>query len=172
VAECERPRPLTRWTGATINRSLGCEDIEFSPEDAGRSDPEFLYRILEEVIKAGATTINIPDTVRPSPPKPASPRRTTRRRHTVTTTSCCTGAIEAPVSPRRPRATRRDRPSVRRFADLRRAERSNQAGAAACLATRPAPLGREGTRLDSTARNQLTRGWSRWASAFHPSSAS
>mmetsp|Transcript_26483 Transcript_26483/g.57559 ORF Transcript_26483/g.57559 Transcript_26483/m.57559 type:complete len:660 (-) Transcript_26483:335-2314(-) len=44
-------------------RSLGCTDIEFSPEDAGRSEPEFLYRILGEVIKAGATTINIPDTV-------------------------------------------------------------------------------------------------------------
>lgn len=40
-----------------------CEDIEFSPEDAGRSDPEFLYKILGEVILAGATTINIPDTV-------------------------------------------------------------------------------------------------------------
>lgn len=44
-------------------RSLGCQDVEFSPEDAGRSDPEFLYKILEEVIKAGATTLNIPDTV-------------------------------------------------------------------------------------------------------------
>ncbi|CAI5494705.1 unnamed protein product [Closterium sp. Naga37s-1] len=44
-------------------KSLGCNDIEFSPEDAGRSDPEFLYRILSEVIKAGATTLNIPDTV-------------------------------------------------------------------------------------------------------------
>jgi len=43
-------------------RGLGCEDVEFSPEDAGRSDPEFLYRILSEVIKAGATTLNIPDT--------------------------------------------------------------------------------------------------------------
>lgn len=43
-------------------RSVGCEDIEFSPEDAGRSDPEFLYEILSEVIKAGATTLNIPDT--------------------------------------------------------------------------------------------------------------
>ncbi|KAG2437518.1 hypothetical protein HYH02_011161 [Chlamydomonas schloesseri] len=43
-------------------RSLGCNDIEFSPEDAGRSDPKFLYRILGEVIKAGATTLNIPDT--------------------------------------------------------------------------------------------------------------
>ena len=44
-------------------RSLGCTDIEFSPEDAGRSDPDFLYRILGEVVKAGATTLNIPDTV-------------------------------------------------------------------------------------------------------------
>lgn len=43
-------------------KSLGCNDIEFSPEDAGRSDPEFLYRILSEVIDAGATTLNIPDT--------------------------------------------------------------------------------------------------------------
>ncbi|KAK4566831.1 hypothetical protein RGQ29_002903 [Quercus rubra] len=44
-------------------RSLGCDDVEFSPEDAGRSDKEFLYEILSEVIKAGATTLNIPDTV-------------------------------------------------------------------------------------------------------------
>ena len=38
-------------------------DIEFSPEDGYRSDPEFLYRVLEAVIKEGATTINVPDTV-------------------------------------------------------------------------------------------------------------
>ncbi|KAL3835052.1 hypothetical protein ACJIZ3_009788 [Penstemon smallii] len=44
-------------------RSLGCEDVEFSPEDAGRSERKFLYQILGEVIKAGATTLNIPDTV-------------------------------------------------------------------------------------------------------------
>ncbi|KAI9106319.1 2-isopropylmalate synthase [Phlyctochytrium arcticum] len=44
-------------------RSLGCKDIEFSPEDAGRSDREFLCQVLAEVIKAGATTLNIPDTV-------------------------------------------------------------------------------------------------------------
>lgn len=43
-------------------RSL-CEDVEFSPEDAGRSDPEFLYLVLGEAIKAGAKTLNIPDTV-------------------------------------------------------------------------------------------------------------
>jgi len=40
-----------------------CEDVEYSPEDAGRSDPEFLYRVLEEAVKSGATTLNIPDTV-------------------------------------------------------------------------------------------------------------
>jgi 2-isopropylmalate synthase len=40
-----------------------CHDIEFSPEDAGRSDPEFLTVVLSEAIKAGATTLNIPDTV-------------------------------------------------------------------------------------------------------------
>ncbi|MEM7578445.1 MAG: 2-isopropylmalate synthase [Mastigocoleus sp.] len=38
-------------------------DVEFSPEDAVRSDPEFLYQVLEKAISAGATTVNIPDTV-------------------------------------------------------------------------------------------------------------
>jgi 2-isopropylmalate synthase len=38
-------------------------DIEFSPEDGYRSDPDFLCRVLEAVIAEGATTINIPDTV-------------------------------------------------------------------------------------------------------------
>jgi 2-isopropylmalate synthase len=39
------------------------DDVEFSPEDGYRSDPEFLYRVLEAVIAEGARTINIPDTV-------------------------------------------------------------------------------------------------------------
>lgn len=39
------------------------DDVEFSPEDAGRSESDFLCRILEAVIDAGATTLNIPDTV-------------------------------------------------------------------------------------------------------------
>jgi 2-isopropylmalate synthase len=39
------------------------DNVEFSPEDAGRSEPDFLCRLLEAVIKAGATTVNIPDTV-------------------------------------------------------------------------------------------------------------
>ncbi len=40
-----------------------CDDIEFSPEDGYRSDMDFLCRVLETVIKEGATTVNIPDTV-------------------------------------------------------------------------------------------------------------
>ena len=53
----ERVREMVAYA-----RSL-CADVEFSPEDAGRSEPEFLYLVIGEAIKAGATTINIPDTV-------------------------------------------------------------------------------------------------------------
>ncbi len=40
-----------------------CKDVEFSAEDAGRTERFFLYKVLEAVIDAGATTVNIPDTV-------------------------------------------------------------------------------------------------------------
>jgi len=39
------------------------EDVEFSPMDASRADPDYLCRIVEAAVKAGATTVNIPDTV-------------------------------------------------------------------------------------------------------------
>lgn len=39
------------------------DDIEFSPEDAGRADPKFLIELLQAVIEVGANTVNIPDTV-------------------------------------------------------------------------------------------------------------
>lgn len=39
------------------------QDIEFSPEDASRTEPEFLFKVVEAVIAAGARTVNIPDTV-------------------------------------------------------------------------------------------------------------
>jgi 2-isopropylmalate synthase len=39
------------------------DDVEFSPMDASRTEPAYIYKILEAVIKAGATTLNIPDTV-------------------------------------------------------------------------------------------------------------
>jgi 2-isopropylmalate synthase len=40
-----------------------CDDIEFSPEDATRTDPDFLVKVCEAAIQAGATTLNLPDTV-------------------------------------------------------------------------------------------------------------
>ena len=45
-----------------LARSL-CDDVEFSAEDAGRSDPEYLYAVIAAAIEAGATVVNIPDTV-------------------------------------------------------------------------------------------------------------
>ena len=45
-----------------------CDDIEFSPEDASRTESPFLYKVVESVIDAGATTVNIPDTVGYSTP--------------------------------------------------------------------------------------------------------
>ena len=45
-----------------LARSL-CDDVEFSAEDAGRSDPEYLYQVIEAVIEEGASVVNIPDTV-------------------------------------------------------------------------------------------------------------
>ena len=47
-----------------VQRARGyVDDVEFSPMDASRSDPNYLYEVLEAVIEAGAGTINIPDTV-------------------------------------------------------------------------------------------------------------
>ena len=49
---------------ASVKRARGFTDnVEFSPEDAGRSEFDFLCRVIESVIDAGANTINIPDTV-------------------------------------------------------------------------------------------------------------
>jgi 2-isopropylmalate synthase len=46
----------------TLARSL-CEDVEFSPMDAGRTDPQFLVEVCALAVECGATTLNIPDTV-------------------------------------------------------------------------------------------------------------
>lgn len=53
----ERAREMVRYA-----RSL-CDDIEFSPMDATRSEPVYLYEVLTAVVAEGATTLNIPDTV-------------------------------------------------------------------------------------------------------------
>jgi 2-isopropylmalate synthase len=50
--------------GAMVSRAKGyTADVEFSPMDASRTQPEFLHQVIETAISAGATTINIPDTV-------------------------------------------------------------------------------------------------------------
>ena len=58
-----RDECIQRAVAAVEFASSLSPDVEFSPEDAGRSDPDFLCEVLGEVIKAGATTLNIPDTV-------------------------------------------------------------------------------------------------------------
>jgi len=49
---------------AGVKRAVGyCDDVEFSPEDAARTERDFLCQVVEAAITAGATTVNIPDTV-------------------------------------------------------------------------------------------------------------
>jgi len=52
---------LAAWGVKYAKRFTG--DVEFSPEDASRTNKKFLYKVIEAVVKAGATTVNIPDTV-------------------------------------------------------------------------------------------------------------
>ncbi len=54
---------ITQAVAAVKQARQYTDDVEFSPEDAGRSEFEFLCRVIEKTIEAGATTINIPDTV-------------------------------------------------------------------------------------------------------------
>ena len=59
-----------------VKRAKGyCDDVEFSPEDAARTELDFLAEVVERAIEAGATTVNIPDTVGYAVPEPV------RRRH-------------------------------------------------------------------------------------------
>jgi len=58
------PEQVLEQAAAMVKRARSlCPDVEFSAEDASRSDPDFLCRVFEAVIAAGASTINIPDTV-------------------------------------------------------------------------------------------------------------
>ena len=55
---------IVEMSVATVKRARQyCDDVEFSAMDASRTDPEFIYRLVEATIAAGATTINLPDTV-------------------------------------------------------------------------------------------------------------
>ena len=57
-----REKIIERAVDAVAYAKTFVEDVEFYAEDAGRTDPEFLARVCEAVVKAGATTLNIPDT--------------------------------------------------------------------------------------------------------------
>jgi 2-isopropylmalate synthase len=77
TSEIHLQHQLKKTQDEVVNMAVECvkyarkrmDNIEFSPMDASRTKKEFLYRILEAVIKAGATTVNIPDTVGYSTPE-------------------------------------------------------------------------------------------------------
>ena len=83
----------TAVEGVKYARSL-CEDVEFSPEDASRTELDFLREVVEAVIEAGATTINIPDTVGYTVPEEFhevfSYLKQQRARHRAGACSACT----------------------------------------------------------------------------------
>jgi 2-isopropylmalate synthase len=55
---------IVRRAVEAVQRAKGhCDDIEFSPEDAARTELDFLAEVVERAVEAGATTVNIPDTV-------------------------------------------------------------------------------------------------------------
>src|SRR5207245_7222228 len=55
---------IVRRSVEGVKRARGfCDDVEFSPEDAARTELDFLAEVVERAVEAGATTINIPDTV-------------------------------------------------------------------------------------------------------------
>ena len=58
------PEEVLDMAVSAVERAKGyCEDVEFSPMDATRTDADYLFKLVEAAITAGATTINIPDTV-------------------------------------------------------------------------------------------------------------
>jgi 2-isopropylmalate synthase len=63
-----RDEALAAGVAAVTRARTYTADVEFSAEDATRSDPDFLCRVVEAVIAAGATTVNLPDTVGYSAP--------------------------------------------------------------------------------------------------------
>jgi len=58
-----RDEVLRRTSEMVACARAHCDDVEFSAEDASRSDPVFLYEVLSAAVEAGATTLNVPDTV-------------------------------------------------------------------------------------------------------------
>lgn len=64
-----REAALRRAIDAVAYARNKCDNVEFSLEDASRTDPDYMCKVVEAVIKAGATTVNLPDTVGYATPK-------------------------------------------------------------------------------------------------------
>jgi 2-isopropylmalate synthase len=65
-----RPDEVLALAASAVRRARGlCPEVEFSAEDATRSDPDFLCRVLQAAIEAGAAIVNVPDTVGYSVPE-------------------------------------------------------------------------------------------------------
>ena len=66
-------------TGAIEYARERCDDVEFSAEDAARTEPDFLVEVVERAIEAGATTINIPATTSSACTRASAPSSSARR---------------------------------------------------------------------------------------------
>ena len=107
-----RAQCLSRWRPPSRTRARYCDDVEFSAEDATRTDLEFLCASRRAAVNAGATTINLPDTVGYALPADIEQMFTTvgklhRRsarcsRRTATTTSAWRSPIRWPRCRRAP----------------------------------------------------------------------
>ena len=136
------PRPpscASRATNASTSAvsAVSCarrftDDVEFSAEDATRSDRDFLCRVIEAVIDAGATTVNLPDTVGYATPDELreffaeiiAPRAERRPRRSSARTATTISASRSPTASRR---SRRRAPGRVRDQRHRRARRQRVA---------------------------------------------
>ena len=118
---CTAPSRTSTWTRwpsgihdtVTHARNL-CDNVQWSPMDATRTEHDYLCRVVEIAIKAGATTINIPDTVGYTAPREsaalirhaAGARAGRRRRSSSPPTATTTSAWRRPTRSRRSRPAR------------------------------------------------------------------
>ena len=104
---CSRDEVLRRGREAVSLAKTLVHEVEFSPEDAARTDPEYLLDVLAAVIECGATTLNIPDTVGFTTPweyEDDDPPRRARWPHSIRASSCPRTVTTISASPWRTRS--------------------------------------------------------------------
>ena len=114
----QREREVAAWEAEQARLAVRfarkfTDNVEFSPEDAGRSEEDFLCKILEAVIDAGATTLNIPDTVGYATPQEMAERirRLPSGLDTPLSASGSPLSTRQSATPPRPRASRARAPA-------------------------------------------------------------